>query len=533
MFTALVISGAVAATVAVSQAPARGVAYDTLIARLEQDWPSLDAYVDAGRATSWAVDGPLYDRLASLGPDGKGYVPYLATSWTQKAKTMTFEIRRGAKCTDGHELTALDVLNSVKRFIFVAKRSGSTAANGGGGFGNGPFHLHADNKKDTFTINTEKPFRNFVGSFANFPIICPEGLKALQTNPRALEGAAFGSGPYTLVEAVHGDHITFKLRPEWNWGPKGTSTKTMPTNLIYKVVADDTTAANLFLSGGLNLGLVEGPDVNRLLTAPLEHKIAPNYKPLIMVFNMKAGRLFADPSGAKIREAISTAVDPQKFNQAMYAGRGSPVTSVFRSDAECYDPKTKSLYPTPNMDKAKQILASDGWTLVNGKLTKNGQPMPRFRLLLTPLMNQGPDYVFSVLQDLGMDVEFVNLPGNAYGQGVLGSNFDLSIFRGTTILADPGIALTSFQGAPPPDGGNYGFTGYQDPDAQRFMNAGLQNLGKGGCKYFALYQELVLKKHYLFPLVAPNFDLFASQGIQFPKGSVASSAYPVYYLKVK
>jgi ABC-type transport system substrate-binding protein len=248
---------------------------------------------------------------------------------------------------------------------------------------------------------------------------------------------------------------------------------------------------------------------------------------------MKSGRLFADPGGAKIREAISTAIDPQKFNQAVYAGRGSLVTSIFRSDADCYDPKTKSLYPTPSMDKAKQILASDGWTIVNGKLSKNGQPMPRFRLLLTPLMNQGPDYILSVLQDLGMDVEFANLPGSGYGNAVLGSNFDLSIFRGTTILSDPGIQLVSFQGAPPPDGGNYGYTGYQDPDAQRFMNAGLQNLGTGGCKYFALYQELVLKKHYLFPLVAPNFDIFASKGIKYPKGSVSSSAYPLYYLNVK
>jgi peptide/nickel transport system substrate-binding protein len=421
----------------------------------------------------------------------------------------------------------------VKRFIFVPKRTGSTASNSIGGFGQGPFHLRADNKQNTFTINTEKPFRNFIGAFANFPIICPEGLKAVQANPRALETAAYGSGPYTLVSATHGDQIVFKLRPEWNWGPKGTSTKTMPTNLIFKVVVDDTTAANLLLSGGLNLGLVEGADVNRLLAAPLEHKIAPNFKPLILVFNMKAGRLFADPSGAKLREAIMTAVDPKNFNQAVYAGRGSPVTSVFRSDSDCYDPKTKALYPKPSLERAKQIIASDGWAMQGGRWVKNGQPMPRFRLLMTPLMNQGPEYLFSVLTDLGMDVEFVNLAGNAYGQGVLGSNFDVSVFRGTTILADPGIQLTSFQGAPPPDGGNYGYTGYQDPDTQRFMNAGLQNLGQGGCRYFALYQQLVLKKHYLFPLVAPNFDLFASKGIDFPKGSVGSSAYPVYYLKVK
>ena len=116
----------------------------------------------------------------------------------------------------------------------------------------GPLHLSANNKKGTFTLASEKPFRGLLSTFSYFPIICPHGLAMVQQDPHYLETHMDGSGPYTLVEAVHGDHITYKLRPEWKWGPPGTTTATMPKTLVYKVYGDETTAANLLLTGGLD-----------------------------------------------------------------------------------------------------------------------------------------------------------------------------------------------------------------------------------------------------------------------------------------
>jgi peptide/nickel transport system substrate-binding protein len=514
----------------------RSTALGTLTMRIQQDWPTFDAYVDAGRATSWALDSPAYDRLVSIGRKGAQdpYQPYLATSWVQKAKFVTFKLRNDAKCTDGHTLTAVDILNSVKRFLDVPKRSGAVGSNSIGGFGPGPFHLHANNAKGTFTFASDKPYRNLLGTFANFPIICPAGLAAVKAKPDALETAMYGSGPYTLVSATHGDQVVFKLRPEWKWGPPGTATKNMPSQLVYKVIDNDTTAANLLVTGGLDAALVNGPDIDRLNATPsLDHLRAKNYLTLILVFNMRDGRLFADPDGAKLREAIMTAVDPQKFNQAAYAGQAEVTTSVFRPGSECYDPATKNLVPKPSIDAAKQILTSAGYKYSGGNLLDpSGKPV-HIRLNLTTLMNSGPEYIDSVLSALGFDIDFFNGPGAQYGTNFVLGNFDVSIQRGTMVSGDAGAQLFPMIGQPPPAGSNYPAAGYKDAELQRLIQAGYQNPGKGGCKYFTLVQEMLLKKHYLLPLVAPYFDIYVKKGISFPPVSIDGGALPVYYINPK
>src|SRR5262249_10908345 len=139
-----------------------------------------------------------------------------------------------------------------------------------------------------------KPWGPLLGLFSALPVICPSGLQALQSNPSALATSAYGSGPYQLVSATHGAQIIWKLRPNWHWGPAGSSTKKMPGTLVYKIVTDNTTAANLLLTGGLDLGTVTGPDVTRLLgNSSLGHISAANWFVAALAFNMRPGRPFA------------------------------------------------------------------------------------------------------------------------------------------------------------------------------------------------------------------------------------------------
>ena len=86
-----------------------------------------------------------------------------------------------------------------------------------------------------------------------------------------LETHIAGSGPYTLVSAEHGNGVTWKRNDNWKWGPPGTSVKNLPETLIYKTITDDTTAANLLLTGGLTVAVVFGPDVQRLNASKLTH----------------------------------------------------------------------------------------------------------------------------------------------------------------------------------------------------------------------------------------------------------------------
>lgn len=525
--TLLGLAGLLAALSLTAAALGQSRAVDTTVTlRQQQDWTSFDFQVDV-RPNVLSTVSPAYDYLIASNPTNSGYVPYLATSWTKTAKSVTFTVRRDAKCPDGHVLNVIDVLNSTRRWMSVPKRIGSVDNSSIGVWGPGPFHLHANVKKSTFTIRSDMASRNLLGAFNNLGIICPAGLAALQSNPRALETAMYGSGPYQLVSAAHGDQAVYKLRPEWKWGPKGTSTKSMPTNLIFKVVTDETTAANLLLTNGLDIADVSGTDVDRLLaSSALLHKTEQNYYVNTLIFNMRSGRLTSDDQ--LVRKALMTAVDPKQWNIATLAGRGVLTSSPFRPGSECYDPSTKAKMPKPSIDAAKKILESDGYTYVGGKAMKNGQQL-KLTLVTSPLMNSGPDYLASTFQQLGVDLTFQNLVGSAYGQALLQGNFDVSIIRGAGLDPEAGNNMSPISTLPPsPQGHNIPAWGANDPVFNRYVNAAYQSTN---CKYFQLIQQMVLDKSMGLPMTAWNYDIFIRKGIDAP-GLTANYTYPTYYLKV-
>jgi peptide/nickel transport system substrate-binding protein len=526
----LIATGAVAAVAAGSGGQQKVL--DTISLRLQQDWPTFDPMVDANRNQSWSVVAPAYDHLISWDVTGRKFVPYLASSFKQTPTSIQFTIRKGAKCVDGHEMTSLDVLNSIKRFVQVPKRVGTAASTSVGGLGNGPYHLHANPKKALITLTVDQPWRNFASLFANMPMICPAGFKALAADPRALETATYGSGPYTLVDAVHGDHVTYKLRPEWNWGPAGTTTKTMARTLIYKVVADDTTAANLLLTGGLDIAAVTGPDVDRMLAnSAFQDQVQPNYNPVELAFNFLPGHVTRDDAG--LRHAIVVAIDKKQFNQAAYAGRAIEATSVFRPGSECYDASTKKLVEPQSIDKAKQILLADGYTYSGSKLMKNGQQL-HLDFITTPLLNSGPDYITNVLQQLGIDVTLRNLPGSAYGAAILANAYDVGSIRGSQADPSPGIGQLQIQGLPNSLGGtNAATAAYQDTALQKEWQLGYQTLGAASCKHFSNVQLMLQKNWYIDPLVFSNFDVFGKKTLSYPPLDPSGLTYPIFYIKAK
>jgi peptide/nickel transport system substrate-binding protein len=503
---------------------------DSVVIREAQDYTSMNILTII-RPVNYAVSSPGYDRLISLDRDANGYVPYLATSWKLTPRSVVFTLRKDAKCADGHMLNAIDVLNSFRAWIQLPKAGGTVASSPIGGWGPGPYHLHANVKASTLSLSLEAPYRNLLAPFAQLGVICPAGLTALQGDPRALDNAVYGSGPYTLVSAKHADQVVWHLRPDWHWGPRGTSAKTMAQTVTYRYVPDDTTAANLLLTSGLDISDISGPDIGRLDgNSSLTHKRQKNYYTQSIVFNMRPGRIFADDD--KLREAVMTAVDRQKWNIASLESRGIPATSVFRHDAECYDPKTAKLIPKPDLAAARQLVQADGYTYSGGKALKNGQ-QARVVVNGSNLMNSGPDYVAQVLQDLGFDVVLQKLDQGPYGNNMLNGNFDVGIVNGSRIVPDAGENLTALQGPPSPSGINLASTGGGDPVYQRYVNAGFQNPGAGGCKYFALVQERILQKHYALPLAEWYYEVFGRSSLDFPPFSTTLSSMPVFYIKAK
>jgi peptide/nickel transport system substrate-binding protein len=507
----------------------------TLVVDMNGDWVSMDPMVDGTPGNMHAIVRPGYDSLVGISKDGKDFIPYIATSWKQTPRSIQFTLRRDAKCSDGHVLTPIDILNSFKRFIQVPKRSGSPSNASPGGWGPGPWHLHANAEKALMTLSTDKPWRNFLGLIASLPILCPSGLEAAK-NVQAIDNAVYGSGPYTLVSEEHAKQIVWKLRPEWKWGPPGTSTAKMPRNLIWNVVINPTTVANQLVTGAVDYASVTGPDVDRLKAdSSLSYTQVKNWIVNGLAFNMNPGRMFALGDGDKLREAVFLAVDPKLFNQAAFNGTGEVSLTQFRPGAECYPTKAAKLRPQPSIDKAKQVLQAAGYTGVGSKLAKDGKALPTVNLLTSSaLLGQSGSYLLSVLNQLGFDVQLNESPVT-YGTAAIAGNFDILIQFGNRPFNEPGSNMSPRFGSPPPNGNNVSNAGFGDPLWNKYYNAALQNVGAGSCKYFELLEEQNLKGHYVVPLAAPYFDVFARKAVvaDVPKWSPLTAGMPWYWVAMK
>jgi peptide/nickel transport system substrate-binding protein len=501
--------------VTATSAEAHRSAGTTAIVRFAGDYTVLD-FQQSARQGPVTYSFPTYDRLLAFDSTGSKVVPDIVTSYAgtpvNRPKVWTFHMKHGVMCQDGHELSPVDVLNSYERFFTVQKISNSLPAF----FGNGPYELHANMKAWTFTFKTLTPFANAPYGFAQTGIICPAGLAALKTDPNALNTQTYGSGPYTLVSAAHNDQVVYQKNPKWRWGPAGTDISKMPDTLIYKIIPDQTTAANVLLTGGTNISPISGPDVYRLLSnGSLQKKTAPNYYPMPLVFNQSASRITSDD---KVRAAVMAAVIPSDFIKASGWGYGAnPNISYLNPNEKCHmTNKALSQYaPTGGPAKAQQIMQSDGYTLSNGVLTKNGQAA-KITLVTSPdFMGGGGPYLANQLKQAGFDVNLQDLSVVPYAGLVVPGNFDAAVEFSYQYFPAPWYNLALNYGPGPPKGGNLGNIGGTDQD---YIKASQFAQQRTDCYWSNQLQQLMLTHHVMLPLGEQVTYVFGDQHWNFPNG---------------
>jgi len=463
-----------------------------------------------------------YDKLMARDASNK-VVPYIGTPVKVSATSVTFKIRPNVKCADGQKLDSLGVLNSFKRLLEVPKKTDFV----GTLFGKGPYHVHANVKRGLFTFATETPYRNLLAGFAHpgAGIICPAGLAAVASDPHALEKTTYGSGPYTVASYTPTVQLTYKLRKDWTWGPAGTTAtkdakgRPMPDEIVLKNYGNDaSTLANLLLTGGIDYATISGPDLQRVLAnKSLVHKTARDYTVYPLIYNGFPGRVTRDP---KVRQALSYAFDCKQWLQAAWLGQGTCNPGVFPVGTDCYQASVVKKYaPTFDIKKAQQILQSDGYTLQNGVMTKNGQPLQIN--VLTGYTAAGPpgELLAGWYKQAGFDVELHNYTdGATYVRDLYAGNADV-ITESYTVL-DPDTldgGLLYHSGATLKAGGlNFGSVGGGDGngngDAQleREKQLMFSTVGAESCKHMNNLQAIYLKNYYILGTVAPNFHYFAN-----------------------
>ncbi|WP_395696446.1 ABC transporter substrate-binding protein [Nocardioides sp.] len=302
----------------------------------------------------FTVNQLAYDNLVSVDAKTGEIQSQLATDWKVDGKTVTLTLADGITCADGSDFTATAVADNI---AYVANPKNKSPYLGT--FLPAGATAKADDAAGTVTITLPQPAPFVLNGLASLPMVCESGMK----DRASLADSTAGTGPYQLTKATPGDQYTYQVRDDYTWGPNGATTaeKGMPDTVVVKIVQNEGTAANLLLSGDLNMATIQGPDAKRLEGAGLFSTSTP-----AMVgeqwYNHDDGHATSD---AAVRMGLTQALDLEQLASVATAGTGGPATTFAAIEpVSCPGDSISGSLPAQDADAAKSALAGQKITFL-------------------------------------------------------------------------------------------------------------------------------------------------------------------------
>lgn len=367
----------------------------------------------------------------------------LATSWRVAPRVVTFQIRDDVTCSDGSPVTPSVIGQNLEYFQSPDVQYPA--------LGTLDYRVVADDARGRLTIRFGEPTPFVLQALGFVPIVCGRGLR----DRSLLKRQTSGSGPFVLSEAVPNDHYAFDVREGYRWGPDGAATSEpgTPARLVLRVVPNETTSANLLLSGDLTAAVVRGSEQTRL-TAQKAPSLAKALGITQMFFNEADGRPAADPA---VRRALTMATDRASVAKV---GKGTVGDSIMAPALNpCPAPAQGDAIPAHDPGAAAQLLDEAGWRRGgDGIRVKDGQRLEIRMLGLTGIgtaLRAGTELIAQSWRDLGVDVETRVMAEGPAVESLSDGSWDAFPLLNVGTTA-PSQFVPFVSGATPPKGSNWG-----------------------------------------------------------------------------
>jgi peptide/nickel transport system substrate-binding protein len=338
------------------------------------------------------------------------FKPMLAEKMETSAdgKVVTIPLRKGVLFHNGKEMTAEDVIASMKRWIRLDSRAQGLMKD-----------MESLTAKDKYTVEVKfkEPNGALLSAIAipnNVMAVMPKEIvdKYWSPDPRGTEikdpADLVGTGPYKVVEWARDRHVKlvkfdkYVAREDAASGMAGKRTA-WAEEIRFITVKDEQTRLNGLLSGEYDVAHT----LNPALYASV--KANPAVQPIIMkpgsapvaVFNKSPGNLF---NNEKLRNAAHWAIDYEKvlagtfddaaFYRASYALAG-PEWGFW------YNETGKEYYGKRDLAKAKALMTEAGYKgeKIRWITTKDYDYMYRSALVASEQMKEAGFNVELIIQD--------------------------------------------------------------------------------------------------------------------------------------
>jgi peptide/nickel transport system substrate-binding protein len=292
--------------------------------------------------------------------------PWLATSyaWSNGGKTLTFQLRKGVKWSDGKAFTSADVaftfdlLNRVPAAnVYGVPKMSSNATTKG---------------KYTVILHYAAPQYLNITAIAGTALIVAQHVWSKVSNPAtAVLTKTIGTGPYVL-SSYSSTVVKYKANPHY-WGGKPAA-----AGINVPAYSSNTSAATALADGQLTWAGNDIANVNQIFVDknPKTNHIyfAPG-STVTLEFNVTGTGPLSDPA---VRQAISVGIDRSALSVKGETGYEKPATSsgalILPNQASYLSSSlTNDISATSDPSKVASILTADGYAKdASGFYAKNG-----------------------------------------------------------------------------------------------------------------------------------------------------------------
>jgi peptide/nickel transport system substrate-binding protein len=311
------------------------------------DLASLDGhYYTTGNGLSiWIIYETLTVYDDNLKPQ-----PALAESWEQSpdGTQISVTLRKGVQFHTGRELTSDDVIYNLNRILDFKLTAGIIT-----GFVP-PETTWVAKDKYTVNITTKKPWAAVFDFFQVLNIIDKDTAEGPDAKSKAV-----GTGPFTFVEWVQGDHVTYgKNKNYWQSGQPYLD------GITLGLAKDQQSMVAQFEAGAADF-VVNPPlrDYARLVADPQYQAIElPNPAAFWM---LQPNSTRAPMTDRRVRQALNYAVNRQRMVDTVLLGLSKPQALPWPAGSPASEPQKNGSYAF-DLDKAKSLLTDAGatsWTL--------------------------------------------------------------------------------------------------------------------------------------------------------------------------
>lgn len=286
-----------------------------------------------GGATGGTEMAAIYDLLMRYDTESQEYVPQLAAGLeaNDDNTVWTLRVRAGTLFNDGTDLNADAVMWSIARYVENRGTHAQTWESTVSGM------KALDAATVEFTLATP---------WADFPTLLTTG-PGMVVAPSSMESGEFeaiGAGPFAVKRFSPQDSLVLTARDDYWEGRPYLDT------LQFPVIASESGKLDALQNGDLDAVYLRSAEVvsDALDVIPTGY-VHPIDMGVVLVVNQRDDRAASD---ARVRKAITAAVDPDLFDERADSGTGMPGSDMFQQwsrwhgnvEGNGYDPEVARTY---------------------------------------------------------------------------------------------------------------------------------------------------------------------------------------------